>query len=98
MNVSLLQYRESETPKRTKSVRDTLYPKLPNSIQRIEKYRDLITKRIIKDTLSQMRVFTMSSKIKPKRLKLVEYVVLRELCPKGEEERLYRMGGFSDSE
>lgn len=74
------------------------------SIQRIEKYRELITKRIIRGTISRMRVFDMASKIKPRRLKpsefhlnglrlgrLQKFVIV-------DDDRLYQMGGFSDSE
>jgi hypothetical protein len=67
---------------------------VPKSIAKIEKHRELITSRIIKGTITRMRRFEMSDKIKPKKLKIVEFAILNE--PEGD--RLYRFGGFSDSE
>lgn len=68
------------------------------SIQKIEIYRDVITKRLIKegldDTPTRRRRFDMHGKIKPKKLKIINFALLQE--PKGL--RLYRFGGFSDSE
>ena len=71
------------------------------SIRQIERYRQLITNRIIKDTIGRMRVFDMASKINPKRLKPSEFHLngLRVAnCVIVDDDRLYRMGGFSDSE
>lgn len=75
-----------------------------SSIRQIEKYRGLITKRIIADTIGRMRVFNMSSKIKTKQLnssafhlnglrlgRLHTFVIV-------DDDRLYQMGGFSDSD
>jgi hypothetical protein len=71
------------------------------SIRQIERYRQLITNRIIKDTISRMRVFDMASKIKPKRLKPSEFHLNGLRVANSvivDDDRLYRMGGFSDSE
>lgn len=48
------------------------------SIQRIEQYRDLITQRLIKGTITRMRRFDMNGKVKPKKLKLAEFAILDE--------------------
>jgi len=71
------------------------------SIRQIERYRQLITNRIIKDTIGRMRVFDMASKIKPKRLKPSEFHLNGLRVADSvivDDDRLYRMGGFSDSE
>jgi hypothetical protein len=62
------------------SIRDTI----PKSIQRIEQHRALITKRIIRGTITRMRRFDMNGKVKPKKLKIAEFAILDESeRPKG---------------
>jgi hypothetical protein len=57
---------------------------IPKSIQRIEQHRDLITKRLIRGTITRMRRFDMNGKVKPKKLKLAEFAILDESeRPKG---------------
>jgi hypothetical protein len=66
------------------------------TIEKIERYRNDITKMLICqcDLIPRRRRFDMHGKIKPRKLKLSEFAILVE--PAGP--RLYRFGGFSDSE
>jgi hypothetical protein len=66
-------------------------PRISKSIQKIERYRQTITERVIKDTIHRMRVFSMSSRVKVGKLKITEYAIV-------DDDRLYCFGGYSDSD
>jgi hypothetical protein len=62
-----------------------------STISKLEKHRSIITKRIISGTITRMRKFDMYGKVKPKKLKIVEFAIV-------DDNKLYRFGGFTDSE
>lgn len=66
-------------------------PRVLKSIQKIEKYRQVITKRLISGTISRMRVFNMAQRIKVGKLKIAEFAII-------DDGRLYSFGGYSDSD
>lgn len=66
-------------------------PRVLKSIEKIEKYRQVITNRLIKGTIGRMRVFNMTQRIKVGKLKIAEFAIVDD-C------RLYSFGGYSDSD
>jgi hypothetical protein len=74
--------RGDEVSKQTESVGES--SALSKSILRIEQHRALITKRIIRGTITRMRRFDMNGKVKPKKLKIAEFAILDE------SERVFR--------
>jgi len=65
--------------------------RLQKSIKKIEAYRQKITSRVIKNTIHRMRVFNMVHQVKVGKLKIVEYAIV-------DDNRLFRFGGYSDSD
>jgi hypothetical protein len=65
--------------------------KIAKSIRKIERYRQAITDRVIKDTIGRMRVFTMAYRVKVGKLKIKEFAIV-------DDNRLYSFGGYSDSD
>ena len=96
-----------ESIPRQKCKASTQTEQTARSIKQIEKYRELITRRVIRGTITRMRNFNMTDKVKPKRLWTKGLKVLtpiKTFSPKSprfvvvDDGRLFRMGGYSDSE